>query len=75
MIALMAYSVSFFDAFAPDRVVRYRMATFLLRGPLVAALVSLVIIALPNRSTLLGLPREAILISLIVAIIVFKRYL
>jgi hypothetical protein len=36
MIVFMAYNVSFFDAFAPDRVVKYVLVTYLLRGPLVA---------------------------------------
>ena len=70
MIMLLAYAVSLFDAFAPDRVVKYRLATFFLRGPLVATLVIIVILALPDRAILLGLPREVILLALIVAIIV-----
>lgn len=70
MIMFMAYSVAFFDAYAPDRVVKYVLATFLLRGPLVAALVILFILALPDQSTLLGLPRDVILMTAIVAIIV-----
>jgi len=73
MIVLMAYSVSFFDAFTPDRVVRYTLATYLLRGPLVAILVIGVIIAMPDQSIILGLPRDAILIPLIVIIIVLAQ--
>jgi hypothetical protein len=73
MIMLMGYSVSFFDAFAPDRVVRYKLVTYLLRGPLVATLVIVVITALPDRSVILGLPRQAILNTLVVAIIVLAQ--
>ncbi|MFQ5578457.1 MAG: histidine kinase N-terminal 7TM domain-containing protein, partial [Anaerolineae bacterium] len=73
MIVFMAYNVSFFDAFAPDRVVKYVLATYLLRGPLIAALVILVILAMPDRSIIWGLPRDAILITLIVAIIVLAQ--
>ncbi len=73
MIMLMGYSVSFFDAFAPDRVVRYKLVTYLLRGPLVATLVIVVITALPSRSVILGLPRQAILNTLVVAIIVLAQ--
>ncbi|OQY33511.1 MAG: hypothetical protein B6243_06360 [Anaerolineaceae bacterium 4572_5.2] len=73
MIMLMGYSVSFFDAFAPDRVVRYKLVTYLLRGPLVATLVIVVITALPDRAVILGLPRQAILNTLVVAIIVLAQ--
>ncbi len=72
MIMFMGYNVVFFDAFTPDRVVRYTLLTFMLRGPLVASLVSVVILALPNQQIILGLPRDAILITSIVAIIVFS---
>lgn len=70
MIIFMAYSVAFFDAFAPDRVVKYSLAAYLLRGTLVATLVIIVILALPNQNIILGLPRDVILVALIVAIIV-----
>ncbi len=36
MLALMAYSVAFIGALTPDRVIKYRMVRFLLRGPLTA---------------------------------------
>lgn len=72
MIMFMGYNVVFFDAFTPDRVVRYTLLTFMLRGPLVASLVSVVILALPNQQIILGLPRDAILITSIVAIIVLS---
>ena len=73
MIVFMAYNVSFFDAFTPDRVVKYTLATYLLRGPLVAISVIAVIIAMPNEPIILGLPRDAILIPLIVIIIVLAQ--
>jgi len=73
MIVFMAYHVSFFDVFTPDRVVRYTLVTYLLRGPLVAILVIMVILALPDEPIMLGLPHEAILVTLIVAIIVLAQ--
>jgi hypothetical protein len=73
MIGFMAYNVSFFDAFAPDRVVKYVLVTCLLRGPLVATLVIVVILSLPDRSIILGLPRDVVLVALIVAIIVLAQ--
>ena len=73
MLVLMGYSVAFFDAFTPDRVVKYTLATYLLRGPLVATLVIGVIIAMPDNPVILGLPRDAILIPSIVSIIVLAQ--
>lgn len=73
MMVFMAYNVSFFDAYTPDRVVKYVLATYLLRGPLVATLVIILILAMPDRRIIWGLPRDAILISSIVAIIVLAQ--
>ncbi len=73
MIVFMSYNVSFFDAYTPDRVVKYTLATYLLRGPLVAIFVIGVIIAMPDQPIILGLPRDAILIPLIVIIIVLSQ--
>lgn len=42
MLVLMAYSVAFIGALTPDRVIKYRMVRFLLRGPL-TAIVALVV--------------------------------
>lgn len=42
MLALMAYSVAFIGALTPDRVIKYRMVRFLLRGP-VAAILALIV--------------------------------
>jgi hypothetical protein len=42
MLALMAYSVAFIGALTPDRVIKYRLVRFLLRGP-VAAILALIV--------------------------------
>ena len=42
MLILMAYSVAFFDALTPHRVIKYRMVRFLLRGPMTAILALIV---------------------------------
>jgi hypothetical protein len=70
MIIIMAYSVVFFGALSPERVVKHRLVHFLLRGPLVAALVIAIIQALPQQERLLGLPRDMIVATSIVAVIV-----
>lgn len=73
MIIVMAYSVAFFGALPPDRVVKHNLVHFLLRGPLVAALVIFIIILLPERERILNLPREIILATSIVGVIVLSQ--
>jgi hypothetical protein len=73
MITVMAYSVAFFGAVPPERVVKHDMVHFLLRGTLVATLVIFIIQALPERDRLLGLPRDMILATSIVAVIVLSQ--
>ncbi len=75
MIIGMAYSVAFFGALTPDRVVKHNLVHFLLRGPLVAILVIFIILALPPKEPLLGLPREVMLVTSIVAVIVLMQLL
>jgi len=73
MIIVMAYSVAFFGAVPPDRVVKHNLAHFLLRGPLVATLVIFIIQALPEQERILGLPRDMVLATSIVTIIVLSQ--
>jgi hypothetical protein len=73
MIVVMAYSVAFFGAVPPDRVIKHNLAHFLLRGPLVATLVIFIIQALPEQDRILGLSRDMILATSIVAVIVLGQ--
>ncbi len=73
MIAVMAYSVAYFGVLTPDRVVKHRLIHYLLRGPLVATLVIFIIMAMPERSQLFGLPRDMVLATSIVAAIVLAQ--
>lgn len=70
MIMLMAYSVAFVGSLLPDRIVRHNLAYFLLRGALVAIVVIFIMQALPEQDRLLGLPRDMMLVTAIVAVIV-----
>ncbi len=56
MLLVMAYPVVFFGAFTPDRVVKHRFVRFLLRGPVQAAAVVVVIIVASRADGFLGLP-------------------
>jgi len=55
MLVLLAYSVAFFGTFTSERVTKHRLARFLLRGPFLATLVVVVIIAASASDSWLGL--------------------
>jgi hypothetical protein len=73
MIVVMAYSVAYFGVLTPDRVVRHRLVHFLLRGPLMATIVIFIIMAMPETPRILGLPRDMVLTTSIVAVIVLAQ--
>jgi hypothetical protein len=73
MIAVMAYSVAYFGVFSPDRVVKHNLIHYLLRGPLVATMVIFIFIAMPERPRIFGLPRDMVLTTLTVAVIVLAQ--
>lgn len=73
MLVIMSYTVSYFGVLTPDRVVRYRMVRFLLRGPAVAILVILAIQTVPTIEGLLGLPTNIVLFSVITGVIVCSQ--
>ncbi len=69
MLVLLAYSVAFIGALTPDRVVKHRLVRFLLRGPLVAMLVVMVILAASEAEGLLGLPERRLTLFGAVAVV------
>jgi hypothetical protein len=73
MIAIMAYSVAYFGVLTPDRVVRHNFIHFLLRGPMVAIAVIFVVMAMPEAPYVLGLPRDMVLVTLVVMTIVLGQ--
>jgi hypothetical protein len=73
MLVVMAYTVAYFGVLTPDRVVRYRLIRFFVRGPLVAIGVILAVLTLPRVEMLLGLPRDIILFSVITGVIVLSQ--
>ncbi len=70
MMGVMAYSVAYFGVLAPDRVIKHDLVHFLLRGPLVAIAVILAFMAMPEVPYILGLPRDMVLVTTVVAVIV-----
>jgi hypothetical protein len=73
MITLMAYSVAYFGALTPDRVIRHNLIHYLLRGPLVGAVVIFIMLAVPKVEAILGLPRDTVLIFSVVGTIVLLQ--
>ena len=75
MLVVMAYSVAFFGALPPDRVIKHNLAHFLLRGVLQATVVIVIIQALPEQERILGLPRDMILAtSLVTSIVLWQLF-
>ncbi|HHE71153.1 MAG TPA: hypothetical protein ENL34_02575 [Chloroflexi bacterium] len=70
MLALLAYSVAFFGALMPDRVIKHRMVRFILRGP-ATAIIALIAFGIGLIiEPLLGLgPYSLSLVALAAAII------
>jgi hypothetical protein len=75
MLAVMAYSVAYYGAFTPDRVVKHRLIHYLLRGPVVGAAVIVVILLIPKVEAILGLPRDTVIVFAVVIVVVLGQLL
>ncbi len=73
MIVVMAYSVAYFGALTPDRVIKHRLLHYLLRGPLVGAALIFVMLAVPKVQEILGLPRDTVLVFAVVGLVVLLQ--
>jgi hypothetical protein len=73
MIVLMAYSVAYFGALTPDRVIKHSLIHYLLRGPFVGAVVIFTMLAVPKVQQIFGMPRDTILIFAVVGVIVLLQ--
>ncbi len=73
MIVVMAYSVAYFGVLTPDRVIKHNLIHYLLRGPFVATCVIIAMLSIPQVERILGLPRDTVLISTVVALIVLLQ--
>jgi len=73
MIVLMAYSVAYFGALTPDRVIKHNLIHYLLRGPAVGAAVIFTMLAVPKVQQILGLRRDTVLIFAVVGVIVLLQ--
>lgn len=73
MLVVLSYSVASFGALIPDRVVKHRLVHFLLRGPLVATLVVVVIIITSQAEGWLGLPSRRVMLFGVVGVILLLQ--
>lgn len=73
MLVLLAYSVAFFGALTPDRTVKHRLIRFLLRGPLVATLVVVIIVFAAQAEGWLGLPNHRVMVFGVVVVILLLQ--
>lgn len=75
MLIVMTYSVAYYGVLSPDRVVKRGLIVFLIRGPLLGILVVGAILIVPKVETILGLPRESVVLLAVVALIVLLQLL
>ncbi len=73
LMVLMSYTVAYFGVYTPDRVVRYRLLRFFMRGPVVAICVILAVQTVPTIERLMGLPTDVVLFSIITGVIVVSQ--
>src|SRR5260221_3048837 len=73
MLAFMAYPLSFFGSNRPDRVIKAELLRFMLRGPVIAVLVLLVILFVP-AAAVFGLPGVEFMPFAAVAIVLLLEW-
>ena len=73
MLVIMAYSVTYLGVLSPDRVIKYDLIHYLLRGPIVGTLVIVVMLVIPRVELILGLPRDTALIFAVVGVVVIGQ--
>ena len=73
MTVVLAYSVAFYGALTPDRVVKRSLINYLLRGPFVGICLLALMLVVSRVESVLGIPRDAVLvIGVVVGIVVLQ---
>ena len=75
MLTVMAYTVAYFGVLTPDRVVKHRLIHFLVRGPFTASCIAGVVILVARVEAFLGLPRDMLVLIVLVAMVVLLQLL
>lgn len=73
MIVVMAYTVAYFGAFTPDRVIKYDLIEYLLRGPLLASIIVVIFLTMPKIEIILGLPGDLVTLFATVLTIILSE--
>jgi hypothetical protein len=73
MLVVMAYAVTYLGVLSPDRVIKYDLLHYLLRGPIVGTVVIVVMLVMPRVELILGLPRETAMIFAVMGVIVIGQ--
>jgi hypothetical protein len=73
MVVVMAYAVAYFGAFSPDRVVKYSLIEYLLRGPLTASLVLVILVTVPRIESILGISGDLFTLGASVTTIILMQ--
>jgi hypothetical protein len=74
MFAFLTYTIAYFGATSPDRVVRVRLFKFMARVPLAATVVLLVFVAVTEAGDILGLRLETALAITIVGTLILVEW-
>jgi len=73
MLVGLAYTVAYFGVLSPDRVIKHRLIHFLVRGPFTASCIAVVIILVARVEAFLGLPRDMLVLVVLVALVVLLQ--
>jgi hypothetical protein len=73
MVVVMAYAVAYFGAFTPDRVVKYSLIEYLLRGPFTASLVLVILVTVPSIESILGISGDLFTLGASVTTIILMQ--
>ncbi len=66
MTVVMGYSVAYQGMLLPDRAIKHSLIHYLLRGPIVAATMLILVLVIPGVERILGITRDTVLIFAIV---------
>lgn len=66
MTIVMGYTVAYQGVLLPDRVIKHSLIHYLMRGPLVAATMLVLVLIMPSVERILGIRRDTVLVFAIV---------
>ncbi|MGC9360844.1 MAG: hypothetical protein ACP5G7_10825, partial [Anaerolineae bacterium] len=75
MTVVIGYTVAYQGMFVPDRVIKHRLIHFLLRSPLIAIMVLILMRLVPSVESILGLPRDTVMVVLVAGTVVLLQIL